>query len=625
MWPVTARLPGLAPPSGAATPADRRRALAELDDDALTDSLVRMLLALRDVEAGAVAELAELAGLPLGEVVASPFALRAVALAAADGATCRLHELRVPIPWPAEWQAEEAVAEEGHGAWDRGVLVTGKYQSFMQDEPLATFNPVHMAKWGPHELLHRAAGFFWRSGMSRWELYLGARLNELVPVVHWYGLDEVARLEREGFDRDRDQMAPEALPERALWLREAEPALRERARRAARFLREGLAHFERELAALDLEIERGRPVSVPHPFLDASSDAIAYVVGHFKRLTSPVTEALVTGMLTAGREYEVSISAYRARVEALFDELLFGALEWSPGAARARGQARQLWDFFQRAALCGEPYFDAVAPWLKEARAAYEGARAGAAPDLSGWATRIEHELDDPDPVAVGDLAWVPDRGLRQLLDGLESVTPATTRLLDRLGALEEWLAALLDSPHLRRRLPLALRVAELTAERDVPAVVRDLLDFELTLLRATDRDDHVERLSPPADGLPADFDAGRLLPSTAFGLCRFDHDVATLHALMLEDRLLEAVPDPEAVTCLVGRHFDEVVVVPAPLGMSAVWERLRTGATPVAEVRALLAEVEAPARPGDWPEGPEAWIRELLGAGCVGWVPDLD
>ena len=36
-------------------------------------------------------------------------------------------------------------------------------------------------------------GWFWRPDQTRFEAYLGARLNELLPVVHWYGTAELLR------------------------------------------------------------------------------------------------------------------------------------------------------------------------------------------------------------------------------------------------------------------------------------------------------------------------------------------------------------------------------------------------------------------------------------------------
>jgi len=265
---VIVSLPGLHAPEGLADPAERRRWLRELPRDELVGQLLQLALGLRALGFDPVRELARASRLPLPEVAASPFGLRAVAMAAADGACVIDRELRVPISW-AERYGDVAVASEGHGYWDAGVLQIGKYESFCQDDPLSLYNPNHMSKWGPHELLHRACLFFWRDDMTRWELYLGARLNEIVPVVLWYGLDEVMRLDREGaFDRELETERREAhLPE-ALWLTESEQALRARAERTASNLLVGLAHFERELAAVDTEIETSRVCRIEHDVLD---------------------------------------------------------------------------------------------------------------------------------------------------------------------------------------------------------------------------------------------------------------------------------------------------------------------------------------------------------------------
>jgi hypothetical protein len=143
------------------------------------------------------------------------------------------------------------VRDPDHGVWDRGALRSGKYQGFLADEPFAIYDPSHVSKWGPHELLHRAAAFFFRAGATRWEHYLGARLNELVPVVAWYGAEQAMRLDEGAFDRAAAGRAPSAGRDDARWLSEDESALMGRARRAAPIFREGLAHFERELAAID--------------------------------------------------------------------------------------------------------------------------------------------------------------------------------------------------------------------------------------------------------------------------------------------------------------------------------------------------------------------------------------
>ena len=81
------------------------------------------------------------------------------------------------------------------------MLHTGKYQAFLQDGAYSAFDPSHIAKWGPHEQMHRACSFFWREDASDFELYLGSRLNELLPVTLWYGADQLVRLDEQDFSR----------------------------------------------------------------------------------------------------------------------------------------------------------------------------------------------------------------------------------------------------------------------------------------------------------------------------------------------------------------------------------------------------------------------------------------
>ena len=94
-------VPALAAPGGA-TPAARRKALAALPDEALAERLLPFVEALREGGAARWEPLATLAGLPLGEVVASPFGLRAIALGVRRGATSVQRELRRVLSWPAE-------------------------------------------------------------------------------------------------------------------------------------------------------------------------------------------------------------------------------------------------------------------------------------------------------------------------------------------------------------------------------------------------------------------------------------------------------------------------------------------------------------------------------------------
>jgi hypothetical protein len=377
------------------TPAARRRALAALPDEALVERLVAMACALRETRAEQAA-IARAASLPLAEVVASPFSLRAVAMGVEVGATTRHVELRLRPPWPDALVGGPEVRDPEHGVWDGGVLKTGKYQGFMADEPFATYDPAHVSKWGPHELMHRAAGFFFRPGLTRWELYLGARLNELVPVVLFYGPEQVMRLAEGAFDRRAAGARPAARLEEARWRTEDEAALSGRAARTVAQLRAGIAHFERELSAIDEELATGRRVRAPHPFLDASSDATAYVVGHHARLTDPAVSAVLARVPRAVRSE--APREYRDRIEALFDRLLFAPLEVDLERAARRRRARAVWDLMLRAAHLGEGVEVDLAPLLDDAAAAMAG-EPPASP--RAWRERLREVLGDEEAAVV--------------------------------------------------------------------------------------------------------------------------------------------------------------------------------------------------------------------------------
>ncbi len=142
------RLAALTRPRGS-TPRDRRRALAAESDEELGARLYRMVRHLRAIEDELLVRLADAIDLPVGELSASPFGLRMIAMGARLGVRTVRHETRA----------------RGRGAaWEAGVLVTHKYDAFRQDDPLVTYHPEHVAKWAPHEHLHRAVGFFDRPG-----------------------------------------------------------------------------------------------------------------------------------------------------------------------------------------------------------------------------------------------------------------------------------------------------------------------------------------------------------------------------------------------------------------------------------------------------------------------------
>lgn len=566
------------------TAALRRAALRSMDDDALAAELVRLATSMRRFD---LSRLAADAGLPTAEVGASPFALRAVAMGVEAGATSRHRELRAEPDW-TEWLAPPEVRDPNHDVWDRGVLRTGKYQGFMAEAPFATYDPSHVSKWGPHEMMHRAAGFFFRPDFTRWELYLGARLNELVPVVLFYGPEQAMRLEEGAFDRAAAGQLPSANAQRAGWRLDDDSALVSRAHVAAPIFRQGLLHFERELDAIDREIETHLRVRVPHPVLDASSDATAYVVGHEQRLSAPEVQAVLSAVPTFAR-FD-TLEGYRAHVEALFDRLLFAPLDAAPSAPR-RAQ-RLAWDRLLRAAMIGVDVADHVACIAT-----------GEDPVDRLRAELVEEELQ----VVLEDGA---QPCLRQLAEGVGQVAPCTLSLLG-----DDAVAAFAASDAIWDRAPLARRFAAWVE----PGPACSMARFEAAIVVQRE-DDAIERLTVPADALPDDdaaLRAGWVVPNVAASMLSLPHDVLSSHAAFAEGE--RTVPEQTPSAVCVTAHRGEVAVIPLPACVARALADLGAAASTDALARAIDAELE-PA-PG-WPEDGLAWVRELLLAGALGWRP---
>jgi hypothetical protein len=568
-------------------------------DADLAERLVALARALRSRGAASYAPLARAAGLPLAEVLASPFALRIVALAVDRGATTLHGELRRAIAWPRALAGEDGTVDPDHGTWSAGVLHLGKYQQFLQDEPFATYHPQHVSKWGPHELLHRACGFFLRPGETRWETYCGARLGELLPVVTWYAYEQAMRLDDEaGFDREAAGRAPAARLERARWLDEDGRALRARALRAAPLLREGVQHFERELAAIDEEIETGRRVRVQHPFLDASQDALAYVAGHRARLEK--TGRSISELVPADGVHRFDdVRAFRESLETLLDAILFSPIRVDLDAAAPRRSARALWDLAHRALQVGGAAARKIAPAAGEAIAA--ALRGDETIDPEPWRARIADVLGESADAALenGDEDGL---ALGQLSDGLASAAPRTREI-----AADSAVRTFATSDAILDRAPLAQRFSRhlaATGERELAA----LADLEDRLVRATRVDDRVERLCEPVAELPADLEGVLVVKSSAFDLVRYDRDVAALHGGGAAKR--------GAHTYAIGRVGGEVVVVPVTEHVAKVLDATQ-GPIAAGELAAALGGLRL-ARDGD------AWLRGLLDAGVLGWTRRL-
>lgn len=603
-------LPGLPPPAGG-TPAARRRALARASDDEIAERLCELAKSLRALDAAMYDPLAAAAGLPLAEVIASPFAIRMVAMALERGATTVHGELRRVIHWPKALAGERGTRDPLHGVWDRGVLRLGKYQQFLQDEPFAIHHPDHVSKWGPHELMHRACGFFFRPGCTRWELYLGARLNELLPVFTFYGPEQAMRLDEGAFDRARAGRQLAAKLADAHWLEDEGRALRARAKRAAHLVRESIEHLERELAAIDEEIATGRRIPVPHPVLDGSSDALAYVAGHRARLEA--TGGAIAALVPAGEDRIEDVRAYREKIERACDELLFGTIELDLAKVPARRRARDLWDFIQRMLQMGGRAARLASRLAPEAGVEIARAmREGSEIHLEEWDDRIQGDLDDLAPVALANGDRVHGEvALEQLADGIASCAP---RALELFGdQLEEVLMRFAGDDTILERAPLGERLAQFLHEHDQDRFA-ELARFESAIAGARRGDDRIEQLCEDVGAIVVDLDRALVVRSEAFTLQRFEHDVAAIHA--------GGKPGPGPNAYLVGMHRGEVSVVSAPEHVVAALEALAGGPRPAREIVALLAQGK---RRKGWPAGGPGWLLELIAAGVLGWTRSIE
>lgn len=486
-------------------------------------ALLEWLQQLREGGAARWQGLADLAGLPLAEVVASPFGLRAIALGVREGARTVHRELRAPI----DFADDPRTADPMHGVWDRGQLHIGKYQAFLQDAPHVTYDPAHHAKWAPHEFLHRAASFL-RTG-DDFEDYLGARLNELLPVAVWWGHDEFCRLdgEGEGYDRAAGVRAPQV--GEARWLSESADALRARVEATLPLLLAGQAHVRAERDAIDEERRSRQRVvlrhRVRHAVLDASSDALAYVVAHRARWGT--TDAAV-------REHGFTeLEAYVEHVDGVHRALLHEGITLDPAECEAKRRARDGWDVALRRALL-------------EAR----------------------HEPDDAAELAEanGHLGY----DLDLLGAGVESFAPVTLARLDHFEPT--WIEDFAESAALWRRAPLPARFAAWLAQREGREVEVALLRFERAIAdaRPDDRADELES------------DGKRVVQSRAYTRIEATFDLAALHAGETDEAR------PGRFAWWIGATQGEVHVIPESEAIAKALARVAEGPAPLAAALAI-------------------------------------
>ena len=155
--------------------------------------------------------------------------------------------------------------------------------------------------------------------MTRFEAYIGTRLSELLPVVHWYGLDEIYRrrcAEHVGQVLYRE-FCPECerLAQKSWQIDAATESI------AEAFLSTSIQHFAREIAAIDEEIRAGHMVPIRGGQLDSSSDAIGYVRGHWARLNDQWTAECMLQCYQPGLDYFSQLKEPRDWVVELLQHL----------------------------------------------------------------------------------------------------------------------------------------------------------------------------------------------------------------------------------------------------------------------------------------------------------------
>lgn len=554
------------------------------------------------------------AGAPLRELCPTPISARVAALGASDGRVYAHHELRRAIPLAPELQPETAVweHEDPTPRWEEGVLITPKYFSFFLEEVMAPYDPNHRIKWRAHEMLHRLVGFFWRPDLSRFEAYVGARLSELLPVVHWYGLDEIARprcprhlgqvLYREHCP-DCEQLA------RPYWRHEGpltEAAHDERHGAAA------IEHLRSELEACVREIETGRQHPVARPHLDAASDAVGYLLGHWPRLTAWSFGAWIEHFMVAGEDYVTSTAALAERVATTARTIMTKELQIDAEAAARRRVRRGLQDLGYRALLALEHAddegVDAVWPALEEvaahagalqepsSTAAIDSARESGARLLTALADRaglpepVRHALPAQGHVAAPSGRIAPE-ALPGLVAGLQSGL-SDTLVSGRDETLLPVAWSFARSPSFGGPEELRVRFAGFVQHESPDGLDADAIALESWLRRRPHRDAEAERFGgvPPED--TTELGPGRLRPNATFRRGIFPGETAT--------HLLDWPPGEERVElCAVWLHGEPRVVEVTP-ELVAILEAIDEG-------RALPLDED---------------LRSLIEGGVLVWLP---
>lgn len=526
-----------------------------------------------------LSEVASFLGAPAVELEASVVSAR-IAIAAANEGRCFVHhEHRLSPLLPAEAHpeidvglGEEVVPED----WQSGVLHVPKYFSAFLEAPLPVFHPSHRAKWRPHELLHKLARFAWRPDITRFEAYLTARLSELLPVVHWYGFDEIGRHacpEHRGVRPSRthcDRCERDLVP---YWQSGSGPEHAEAAASHA------LEHLRTELDACAKELQSGRCVSTPRAGLDASSDAVGYLRGHWNRTTAWSFGAWAERFTAAGAERFESCAEHLEHVRRLADALLTEphalAAESVRLAARDRHGASDLGYrlLLHVEALDSDAAEDALVP-LVDALA--EGRQ------VTELVCEIEERLRSLDPATAdrplaGGWSWLPPSAGAQtsLQAGLRTALP---RALEDLP-LEDLILDFATSDCRPRPASLALRFCEHLDATGHPGAEAARLEAWLQETPATDLE--ADRFAAlPDDGL----EEGRVRLNATLRRC-------TVSRAALDTVLGDASEGAEETSVIAIRWRGEPRVLEASVPVVDALEQAAAGLLRGSEVARDLLE----------------------------------
>ena len=253
----------------------------------------------------------------------NPFSVQIACMALSKGRRFTHHELRGYIPVPEEMEPETSVweYEQNTPLWIGGIRRNPKHFCFRLDAIFPTFHPNYRSKWPAHELLHSLCGYFWHPEQTRFECYVGARLAELLPLTHWYGLDEVARNRCERHTQKPPTKEYCRTCESMFgpyWETDWNTEQRLHSQKALEF---AFAYYQSEREACIKEIETHKRVEIPRILLDSSSDALGYMEGHWNRLCSWSFGAF-DELFVRQEEKHSNLTDFVSHIDSVFETLL---------------------------------------------------------------------------------------------------------------------------------------------------------------------------------------------------------------------------------------------------------------------------------------------------------------